>query len=84
MHVIKTKNVLHVSLPVPKGLCVKAGEKGHFTRTCDSKRGHSLKQEKARFELDIRKKFPAIGWCEALEQVAQRDCELPIPGGVQD
>lgn len=83
MHIIKAMNVLHITLPVPKGLCLKAGEKGHFTRMCDRKRGNSLKQEKVRVNLDIRKKFLNIRWDEALEEVAQRHYELPIPGGVQ-
>lgn len=63
---------------------MKAGGKGLFTRTCDMTRGNSLKQEEARFKLDIRKTFLTVRWGEELEQIAQRDCELPIPGGVQD
>lgn len=62
---------------------MKACEKGLFTRTWDRKRGNSLKQKEARFKLDIRKKFLTRRWDEALEKVTQRDCELPILGGVE-
>lgn len=84
MFTVKTMTILNLSLPVPKGACMKSGEEGLLTRRCDRTRGSSLKQEEARFKLGIRKKFLTRRRGEALEQAAQRDCEFPIPAGVQD
>ena len=66
-----------------KGAYGKAGE-GLFIRACsDRMRGNGFKGEEDRCRIDIRKKFLYCESSKTLEQVAQRSCGCPIPGGVQ-
>ena len=61
----------------------KAGE-GLLIRAGNNRmRGNGLNLEEDGSRLDIRKKFFTVR-VVALEQVAQRGCGCPLPGGIQD
>lgn len=68
------------SLPVHKEGLQEAW-RGTFHENMQEK-GNDINLKENRFRLDIRKQFFKGG--EVMEQVSQRHCGLPIPGGLQD
>ena len=74
---------LIVAFQCLKGACKQEGER-LFTRVDSDKgtKGNGFKLGQGRFRLDTRGKFFHPEGCDALEQVAQRGCGCPIPGGM--
>ena len=71
-------------IPALKGVYKQEGEQLFTWVDSDRTRGNGFKLKWVRFRLDIRRKFfTQVMSGDALEQVAQRGCICPIPGGIQ-